>query len=414
MKTCIVGAGAIGGFIGARLAAAQACELSAYARGATLAALHEHGWRLQENDSLLTAPARASDDAAALGPQDLVIIAVKGQALAAVARQIGPLIGPDTIILPAMNGVPWWFGQGVAAIGDAPLASVDPGSVIAAALPYRQVLGCVVHASTSTPAAWGVRRVFGYPGDGINGVVTAFDACERRMEFVQARHEELAAFMATARTPSSPARSASAWPPRGRARSTCSTACTTPRPTTSRWWPSSASRRACARRRLPAGGRPAVAVQGRRPRVRADHDGAGQVRHLVDRAVRIARDQRTVTCVILPQRRAGGGGGDAAARARHGAQRHRHHGESRCPTRRTCRPRPTSSTPASVAILAGAGALARDRRTDRGRRTAGRRRRQGAARQGVPCRTTCPSSPAPSACSAPQASWDLMKGATRC
>jgi 2-dehydropantoate 2-reductase len=172
MKTCIVGAGAIGGFIGARLAAAQACELSAYARGATLAALHEHGWRLQENDSLLTAPARASDDAAALGPQDLVIIAVKGQALAAVARQIGPLIGPDTIILPAMNGVPWWFGQGVAAIGDAPLASVDPGSVIAAALPYRQVLGCVVHASTSTPAPglvahkMGNGLMIGEPGGG--------------------------------------------------------------------------------------------------------------------------------------------------------------------------------------------------------------------------------------------------------
>ena len=151
MKVCIVGAGAIGGFIGARLAAAQACELSAFARGATLAALREHGWRLQENGLLHTAPAYASDNAAELGLQDVVIIAVKGPALAAVAQQIVPLVGPDTLILPAMNGVPWWFGQGVAAIGDAPLDSVDPGGVIAAALPYAQVLGCVVHASTSTP-----------------------------------------------------------------------------------------------------------------------------------------------------------------------------------------------------------------------------------------------------------------------
>ena len=151
MKVSIIGAGAIGGFIGTRLAAAQACDLSAYARGATLAALRQHGWRLQQGDELTTAPARASDNADELGVQDVVIIAVKGQALAAVARQIAPLIGPKTIILPAMNGVPWWIGQGVAAIGDQPLDSVDPGGVIAAALPYRQVLGCVVHASTSTP-----------------------------------------------------------------------------------------------------------------------------------------------------------------------------------------------------------------------------------------------------------------------
>jgi 2-dehydropantoate 2-reductase len=172
MRVCIVGAGAIGGFIGTRLAAAEACDLSVLARGDTLAALRSHGWRLEQGGTLSTAPARASDDAAGLGPQDVVIIAVKGQALAAVARQIGPLIGPDTVILPAMNGVPWWFGQGVAAIGDEPLASVDPGGVIAAALPYRQVLGCVVHASTSTPEPglvahkMGNGLIIGEPGGG--------------------------------------------------------------------------------------------------------------------------------------------------------------------------------------------------------------------------------------------------------
>jgi 2-dehydropantoate 2-reductase len=151
MKVCIVGAGAIGGFIGTRLAAAQTCDLSVLARGATLDALRNHGWRLQQDGELATAPARATDNPLELGPQDAVIIAVKGQALAAVARQIAPLIGPETILLPAMNGVPWWFNNGVAAIGAEPLTSVDPGGVIAAALPYRQVLGCVVHASTSSP-----------------------------------------------------------------------------------------------------------------------------------------------------------------------------------------------------------------------------------------------------------------------
>ena len=173
MKVAIVGAGAIGGFIGTRLAQAGQCQLSALARGATLAALREHGWRLQMGEQLLQAPCHASDDAAALGVQDLVIIAVKGQALAAVAQQIGPMIGPDTLILPAMNGVPWWFGTGNAAMGTAPLQSVDAGGVIAAALPAAQVLGCVVHASTSTPEAglvshkMGNGLIIGEPAGGI-------------------------------------------------------------------------------------------------------------------------------------------------------------------------------------------------------------------------------------------------------
>lgn len=153
MKVAIVGAGAIGGFIGTRLAQAGQCQLSTFARGATLAALRHHGWRLQMGEQLLQAPCHASDDARALGVQDVVIIAVKGQALATVAQQISALIGPQTVILPAMNGVPWWFCQGIASMGSEALHSVDPGGVIAAALPAAQVLGCVVHASTSTPEA---------------------------------------------------------------------------------------------------------------------------------------------------------------------------------------------------------------------------------------------------------------------
>jgi 2-dehydropantoate 2-reductase len=172
MKVCIVGAGAIGGFIGTRLAAASACDLSVLARRAALVSLKENGWRLRQGDVLTTAPARASDDAAELGRQDVVIVAVKGQGLAAVAREIGPLLGPDTVILPAMNGVPWWFGQGVPAIGDQPLASVDPEGTITAALPYAQVLGCVVHASTSSPEPGLVAHktgnglIIGEPGGG--------------------------------------------------------------------------------------------------------------------------------------------------------------------------------------------------------------------------------------------------------
>ncbi len=151
MKVCIIGAGAIGGFIGTRLAATGRVQVSAIVRGATLAALRENGWRLRQGEVLLQAPAQASDKASDLGVQDLVVIAVKGPALSAVAQSIAPLLGPDTIVLPAMNGVPWWFGQGVRALGEAPLESVDPSGLIAALIPQRHVVGCVVHASTSTP-----------------------------------------------------------------------------------------------------------------------------------------------------------------------------------------------------------------------------------------------------------------------
>lgn len=149
---CIIGAGSIGGFIGTRLAATGQTAVSAIARGATLDALRTHGWRLRQGDQLLQAPvAAASAQAADLGVQDLVIIAVKGPALTQVARDIAPLLGTDTVVLPAMNGVPWWFIEGRVGLGDAPLDSVDPGGLIRAAIPLRHVLGCVVHASTASP-----------------------------------------------------------------------------------------------------------------------------------------------------------------------------------------------------------------------------------------------------------------------
>lgn len=150
MKVCIVGAGAIGGLIGARLAASTDCEVSALARGETLAALNVEGWRLRQGDRLVTGKARASSDARELGPQDLVVVAVKAPAMAAIAAQIGALLKPDTIVLPAMNGVPWWFSQGLPAVGDQPLQSVDPGGAIARAIPLRHVIGCVVHLSAAT------------------------------------------------------------------------------------------------------------------------------------------------------------------------------------------------------------------------------------------------------------------------
>jgi len=142
MRVCIVGAGAVGGFLGARLALKGAAKVSALARGQTLQALRQHGWRLKQGDQLLVAPAAAENDGGALGPQDLVIVAVKAQAMPSAAQAIKPLLGPETIVLPAMNGVPWWFAAG--------LASVDPGGTIAEAIPLHHVIGCVVHLSAAT------------------------------------------------------------------------------------------------------------------------------------------------------------------------------------------------------------------------------------------------------------------------
>lgn len=160
-RICIVGAGAVGGLLGTRLAAAGGAQVSALARGATLVALRDHGWRLETAAGRVQAPARASDDPAVLGPQDLVVIAVKGPALPTVARRLGPLVAAQTIVLPAMNGVPWWFCEGVAGFPPGPLESVDPGGEIGRAIPLAQVVGCVVHASCTTPAPGLVRQVMG-------------------------------------------------------------------------------------------------------------------------------------------------------------------------------------------------------------------------------------------------------------
>lgn len=147
MRVAIVGAGAIGAWLGVRLANAG-CEISVLARDQTLAAIRQKGLRLTMGGATQAAMVKASDRAADLGAQDLVVIALKGQALPNVAPAMSALLGPSTTVLPAMNGVPWWFFHGLpGSMLDASLESVDPGAVVSRALPPEQVLGCVVHAS---------------------------------------------------------------------------------------------------------------------------------------------------------------------------------------------------------------------------------------------------------------------------
>ena len=161
MKVCIYGAGAIGGWIGSWLARAG-CSVSVVARGATLDALQLHGLRLQEGKDTSSQPVASSASPADLGVQDLVILAVKAPALGDVVRHLAPLVGPDTLVLTAMNGVPWWFLQGFGgSLAGTRLTSVDPTGALAEALPTHHIIGCVVHSSCSTQEPGLVRHHFG-------------------------------------------------------------------------------------------------------------------------------------------------------------------------------------------------------------------------------------------------------------
>lgn len=161
MKVCIYGVGAIGGWLGVQLAQAG-CAVSAVARGATLQALRSQGLTLHQGGVTHTVPVQASDRPANLGVQDVVIIAVKAPALADVAAQIAPLLGPQTIVFTAMNGVPWWFLQGFGgALAGSCLHTIDPTGAIAQGIPAAHVLGGVVHASCAVDAPGVVRHHFG-------------------------------------------------------------------------------------------------------------------------------------------------------------------------------------------------------------------------------------------------------------
>ena len=152
MKVTVVGLGAIGGFVAARLVAAGH-EVQALACGATLAAVRERGLALTGHDGSTTTHAlAASDRAGELAPADLVVIALKGPGLVASVDAIAPLVAHRPLVLPLMNGVPWWFLRGAPLHDARPLASVDPGGRIAAAIALDDVLGGVVHVSCSAPA----------------------------------------------------------------------------------------------------------------------------------------------------------------------------------------------------------------------------------------------------------------------
>jgi 2-dehydropantoate 2-reductase len=161
-KIGIVGAGSIGGWIGAKLSRCAGVQLSVFARGATLAALQRDGLQLHLKDETIRANVIASQDAAQFGEQDLVILAVKAPTVREVAAQIAPLLGEHTILLSAMNGVPWWFFDGFGgALAGQRLQSIDADGQIAQHLQPQHIIGSVVHASCATRSPGVTQHNFG-------------------------------------------------------------------------------------------------------------------------------------------------------------------------------------------------------------------------------------------------------------
>jgi 2-dehydropantoate 2-reductase len=160
-RFCIYGAGAVGGMIGVLLAQAGA-TVSVVARGETYAAVKRDGLRLITGGKTLQADVRVSTDPAELGPQDFVIISVKAPALPVVAAQTGPLLGPKTAVVTAMNGVPWWFfDNDKGRLGGRKLTAVDPDGVIGRAIPAERAIGCAVYVGCSLDAPGVVRHHYG-------------------------------------------------------------------------------------------------------------------------------------------------------------------------------------------------------------------------------------------------------------
>ncbi len=158
----IVGAGSIGGWIGVRLSRCAGVQISVFARDATLEAVQRAGLQLHSKDVQIQAKVNASNDAALLGEQDLVILAVKAPAVREVAAQIAPLLGANTMLLSAMNGVPWWFFNNFGGmLAGTQLSSVDAGGSIAKYLPAQHIIGSVVHASCSARSPGVIQHHFG-------------------------------------------------------------------------------------------------------------------------------------------------------------------------------------------------------------------------------------------------------------
>ncbi len=148
MRIAVFGLGAIGGYVAARLAA-SGHEVSAVARGPTLAALREHGLTLRAGAETLRARIKVSERSSELGPQDLVISTAKATAPTSLAEGLAPLLGPQTAVVFAQNGIPWWYATGLAASRPRPpdLAHLDPQGTLRQLIASQRIVGAVIQSS---------------------------------------------------------------------------------------------------------------------------------------------------------------------------------------------------------------------------------------------------------------------------
>src|SRR5258708_13552999 len=148
MRICIYGAGAVGGHLAAKLAAAGN-EVSVVARGANLAAIKARGLRLLHGKEEIAGKVAASERASDLGPQDLVIVTLKANALSAISEGIGFLLKGDTAVVFAQNGIPWWYGLGLSPSRPKPpdLSRLDPGGVLHEAIKTENIVGAASYSA---------------------------------------------------------------------------------------------------------------------------------------------------------------------------------------------------------------------------------------------------------------------------
>jgi 2-dehydropantoate 2-reductase len=170
MKICVYGAGAIGGLMAAWFAR-SGHDVAVVARGAQLEAIRRDGLRVRSKGKTESFRIKAESEPARFGAQDYVLVTVKAQSLTNVAETIAPLLGKDTSVVTAMNGVPWWFFHRLKfKNGNERLESLDPGGKLSRAIPTERVVGCVIHLAASTPEPglvshnMGSKLILGEPG----------------------------------------------------------------------------------------------------------------------------------------------------------------------------------------------------------------------------------------------------------
>lgn len=162
MKLCIFGAGAIGGLMAARLAAKGDLDVTVVARGPHLAAMRANGLRLISDGQETIVHPRCVAAAEEAGPQDYVVITLKAHSLPSAARQMQPLIGPETTIVSAVNGIPWWYFHGLPGeFAGRRVESVDPGGIVSALLPPDRAIGCIIYPAAEVTEPGVITHTYG-------------------------------------------------------------------------------------------------------------------------------------------------------------------------------------------------------------------------------------------------------------